>query len=83
MKSIGIVRKVDQLGRIVLPMSLRRKLEIDVSDPMEIFVDGERVVLEKYEPVCLFCGSKKEVFVYKERNICRSCVSELHRSEVR
>ena len=63
MKSTGIVRKVDELGRIVLPIELRRTLGIDLRDPLEIYVEGESIVLKKYNPTCIFCGSKENIFV--------------------
>lgn len=50
MKSVGMVRKVDELGRIVLPIELRRTLEINEKDPLEIFVDGKQIILQKYQP---------------------------------
>lgn len=77
MKSTGIVRKVDDLGRIVLPKELRKILNIDERDPLEIFVDGSYIMLQKYEPSCIFCGSADEVNVYKGKNICGACMAEL------
>ncbi len=77
MKSTGIVRKVDELGRIVLPKELRRTYEINEKDPLEILVDGERIVLRKYEPACIFCGNARDVNVYKGKNICSECMDEL------
>lgn len=67
MKSTGIVRKVDELGRIVLPIELRRTMNIDVKDAMEIYVDGDQIVLKKYEPSCIFCGSAKISSIIKEK----------------
>ena len=61
MKATGIVRKVDELGRIVLPIELRRTLDIEIKDPIEIFVDDEYILLKKYEPACIFCGNAKNV----------------------
>lgn len=77
MKSTGIVRKVDELGRIVLPIELRRTLGIDVRDALEIYVDGAQIVLKKYEPACIFCGNAKDIIVYKNKNVCRACAQEL------
>lgn len=77
MKSTGIVRKVDELGRITLPIELRRTLNIDIKDPLEIYVEGEQIVLKKYEPSCIFCGNAKDVVNYKGKNICKSCLKEL------
>lgn len=77
MKSTGIVRKVDELGRIVLPIELRRTLNIAEKDALEIYVDGESILLKKYEPACIFCGNAKNVKMYKNKNICSECIDEL------
>jgi len=78
-KSTGIVRKVDELGRVVIPIELRRTLNIDVKDALEIYVDGEHIILKKYEPACIFCDDAKDVEVYKGKNICKKCLAELAR----
>ena len=77
MKATGIVRKVDDLGRIVLPIELRRNLGIDIKDPLEIYVDGDYIMLKKYEPTCVFCGSATDVINFEGKNICRNCIEEL------
>lgn len=77
MKSIGIVRKVDKLGRIVLPVELRKTLDIGDKDDLEIAVDGDKVVLRKYSPACIFCDSTKNIGVFREKNICLNCLREL------
>lgn len=77
MKSTGIVRKVDELGRIVIPIELRRTLGIEEKDSLEIFVDGDRIILKKYEPACVFCGSADDVIVYKGKTICKNCLAEM------
>ncbi|MBE7048558.1 MAG: AbrB/MazE/SpoVT family DNA-binding domain-containing protein [Ruminococcaceae bacterium] len=77
MKSTGIVRKVDELGRIVLPIELRRTLDIAEKDSLEIYVDGSTIILRKYEPSCVFCGNAKDVFIFKGRNVCSNCMAEL------
>lgn len=77
MKSTGIVRKVDELGRIVLPIELRRTLEIAEKDALEIYVDGETIVLRKYEPSCVFCGDAKNVSPFRGKNICANCMRDL------
>ncbi|WP_317845482.1 AbrB/MazE/SpoVT family DNA-binding domain-containing protein [Schnuerera sp. xch1] len=77
MKSTGIVRKVDRLGRVVIPIELRRNLDIDEKDALEIFIDGEHIILKKYEPACIFCGQAKDVTTFKNKNICPSCLEEL------
>ncbi len=77
MKSTGIVRKVDELGRIVLPVELRRTLDIAEKDSLEIYVDDDRIILKKYEPTCIFCASSKDVISFKGKNICPNCLNEL------
>ena len=79
MKSTGIVRKVDELGRIVLPIELRRTLDIAEKDSLEIYMDGPAIVLKKYQPACIFCDSAKDITVFKGKNICASCLQELLR----
>lgn len=79
MKSTGIVRKIDELGRIVVPIELRRNLDVKEGDPVEIFVDGEQIILKKYQPSCIFCGEGKEVSNYKGKNICSCCMNELRK----
>ncbi|AWZ49064.1 AbrB/MazE/SpoVT family DNA-binding domain-containing protein [Hathewaya limosa] len=77
MKSTGIVRKIDELGRIVIPIELRRTLDIEIKDSLEIFVEGEHIILKKYNPSCIFCGNARDVINYKGKNICQNCLSEL------
>ncbi|MBQ3226297.1 MAG: AbrB/MazE/SpoVT family DNA-binding domain-containing protein [Clostridia bacterium] len=77
MKSTGIVRKVDELGRVVLPIELRRTLDISEKDALEIYVDGSSIILKKYEPSCIFCGNAKDVLIFKGKNICPDCLGEL------
>lgn len=77
MKPIGVVRKVDQLGRIVLPKSLRRRYQMNEGDPVEILVQGDHIILEKYKPKCVFCMSSDQVTEYKDRYICQSCMGEM------
>jgi len=77
MKSTGIVRKVDELGRIVLPIELRRTLDIDIKDSLEIYVDDSKIILKKYEPTCIFCGEGNNVINYNDKNICRNCIEQL------
>lgn len=77
MKSTGIVRKVDELGRVVIPKELRRTLNIEEKDALEIYVDGERIILRKYEPACIFCGNAEDIHTFKGRNICASCLDQL------
>lgn len=77
MKPIGVVRKVDQLGRIVLPKSLRRRYEMNEGDPVEILVQGDHIILEKYKPKCVFCMSSVKVAEYKGKHVCESCMNEM------
>ncbi len=77
MKSTGIVRKVDELGRVVIPIELRRTMQIAEKDPLEIYVDGEKIILKKYEPACIFCGDASNVRIYRDKNICQSCLDEM------
>jgi transcriptional pleiotropic regulator of transition state genes len=77
MKSTGIVRKVDELGRIVLPIELRRTLDIAEKDSLEIYVDDDCIILRKYQPACIFCDNARDVVVYKGKNICRDCIKAL------
>lgn len=79
MKSTGIVRKVDELGRIVLPKELRNTLNLFEKDPMEIFVDGNTIILKKYEPACIFCGNARDIMSYKGKNICMDCMKEFRK----
>ena len=81
MKSAGIVRKVDELGRIVLPVELRRTLDIAEKDALEIYVDGSSIVLKKYRPSCIFCDSIRDVAMFKGKNICRKCLRELKKED--
>ena len=78
MKSTGIVRKVDELGRIVLPIELRRTLGIEEKDRIEIFVDGESIILRKYQPACIFCDNAKDIINYKGKNICPHCIRAMN-----
>lgn len=77
MKSTGVVRKVDELGRIVLPIELRRTHGIEEKDALEIYVDGDNIILKKYEPACIFCGDARNVQNYKCKNICKNCMDEI------
>lgn len=77
MKSTGIVRKVDELGRVVIPIELRRTLGIGEKDALEIYVDGEKIMLKKYEPACIFTGNADDLIYFKGKMISKECVSEL------
>jgi len=77
MKSTGIVRKVDELGRVVIPIELRRTLDIAKKDSLEIYVDSDKIILKKYQPACIFCGSAEDVSIIKNKNICSKCLNEI------
>lgn len=77
MKSTGIIRKVDELGRVVIPIELRNQFQIAEKDPIEIFVDGSCIVLKKYEKSCLFCGNTKKLVNYKDKLICNKCLKQI------
>ena len=77
MKSTGVVRKVDELGRIVLPIEIRKILDIQQKDAIEIFTDEDRIVLQKYQPACIFCNNIEDVIYFNGKRICRQCVEKL------
>lgn len=77
MKATGMVRKLDQLGRVVLPIELRRTLGIEINDPLEIYVDEEKIIFKKYEPACVFCGNALDIHYFKGKMVCRSCLLEV------
>lgn len=77
MKATGIIRKVDDLGRIVIPMELRRILDIKEGLGLAFFVDGEEIILKKHQPDCVFCGEAKDVINYKGKNVCKHCLKDL------
>jgi transcriptional pleiotropic regulator of transition state genes len=77
MKATGIVRKVDELGRVVLPMELRKTFDIKIKDAMEIYVDDESIILKKYQPACIFCGNASDVINHSGKNICKPCSEKL------
>ena len=78
MKSTGVVRRVDELGRIVIPIELRNKLGIVEKDPLEIYVEGSNIVLKKFETNCVFCGSSKKLVEYQDKLICNKCIKKLN-----
>lgn len=77
MKSTGIVRKVDELGRIVLPIELRRTLDIAEKDELEIYVDGSSIILKKHQSACVFCGESSEIVDFMGKNVCRECLKKM------
>lgn len=83
MKSTGITCKVDELGRIVIPIELRRTLDINEKDGLEIFVDGDQIILRKYEPACIFCSSADGAINFRGKNICPDCISKMSTVDVK
>lgn len=77
MKATGIVRKVDELGRVVLPIELRRELDLDIRDALNIDVNGNEIILRKYVPRCVFCKGEKEVSQKMGKLVCRKCIEGL------
>ena len=77
MKSTGVVRKLDDLGRIVIPIELRRTLDIGLRDTLEIFVEDDKIILKKYHPACIFCNDARDVIPYKDKLICKNCLEQL------
>ena len=77
MKATGIVRKVDELGRIVLPIELRRLLDIEEKDALEIYVKDDTIILKKYQPSCIFCDNSADIINFKGKNICSKCMEEI------
>ena len=77
MKSTGIVRRVDELGRIVLPIEMRRTLNIGEKDSLEIYVEGDSIILRKYQPGCIFCGAAGDLTAYRNKFLCRDCIAAI------
>lgn len=77
MKSTGIIRKVDDLGRIVLPIELRRMLDIAERDELEIYIENDHIILQKFEPACIFCGGVRGLVSYREKNVCQDCIRKM------
>jgi transcriptional pleiotropic regulator of transition state genes len=77
MKSTGIVRKVDELGRIVLPIEIRTTMDIQTRDALEIFTDENRIILQKYQPACVFCSNADDVIFFNGKRVCRTCLEKI------
>lgn len=80
MKSTGVVRKLDNLGRIVIPIELRKSMGIEIKDTLEIFTEGDQIILKKYQPGCIFCGDARNVRIFHGKMLCEKCVEELKNS---
>ena len=77
MKSTGIIRKVDELGRVVIPIEIRNQFDIVEKDPIEIYVEGSTIVLKKFQPNCIFCGNTGNLFEYNDKLICQDCSKKI------
>ena len=77
MKKTGITRAIDEVGRIVLPKELRATMDLNTKDELDISVDGDRIILKKIQPSCIFCGSSENLVEFKENKICQSCIAEI------
>ena len=77
MKSTGMVRDIDKVGRIVIPKEIRNSFRIKEGDPLEIFTDNNRIILQKYEPACMFCGSAEDVVEFGDKRICKKCIDKI------
>ena len=81
MKSTGMTRKLDVLGRIVIPKELRGTLDIDINDPLEVYVDNKQIILKKYNPGCVICESMGDSTYYKGQRICQECLKGIKSSK--
>lgn len=79
MRSTGIVRKIDELGRLVIPKETRKVLDINEGEGLEIFTEGENIILKKYQPGCVFCGNASDVINFKGKMICKECLKNIRR----
>ncbi len=77
MKATGIVRKLDQLGRIVIPKELRTTFDLNEDDPIEIYVEGSDIILRKYQPACIFCGEATDIIQFEGKNVCKKCLAKM------
>lgn len=77
MKSTGIIRRMDELGRVVIPIEIRNQFNIVEKDPIEIYVDGSSIVLKKFEPNCIFCSNTKNLLTYNDKLICENCSKKI------
>ena len=77
MKSTGIIRRMDELGRVVIPIEIRNQFNIVEKDPIEIYVDVSSIVLKKFEPNCIFCGNTKDLLTYNDKLICKNCSEKI------
>ena len=81
MKSTGIIRRVDELGRVVIPIEIRNQFNIVEKDPIEIYVDGSSIILKKFEPNCIFCNNTQDLLSYNDKLICSECAKKISNLE--
>ena len=81
MKATGIIRRVDELGRVVIPIEIRNQFNIIEKDPIEIYVEGGTIVLKKFEPNCIFCGNTKNLVAFNDKLICEECAKKIGKLE--
>lgn len=79
MKAIGSVRKIDEFGRVVIPKDLRKSFDLEEGDSVEVFTEGDSIILRKYMPFCVFCGSSEDLTPYEGKNICSSCIKKIQK----
>ena len=77
MKSTGITRAIDELGRFVVPKELRRSFDLNEKDQLEIYTEGDRIILQKYVPGCIFCGEIEDVVLFAHKRVCPACLAQL------
>lgn len=80
MKATGIIRHVDELGRIVIPKEMRKKMDLNDSDPVEIYVEGDKIILTKYHSLCCFCGGAGDNVDFKGKKICQYCLEDIKKA---
>ena len=77
MKSTGVVRKIDELGRIVLPIEIRKTLDIQQKDALEMFIDEDKIILQKYQPSCIFCNQVEDIVYFNGKRVCTACIEKM------
>lgn len=77
MKSTGVVRKIDELGRIVLPIEIRKTLDIKQKDALEMFIDEDKIILQKYQPSCIFCNTVEDIVYFNGKRVCSACIEKM------
>ncbi|MCC8195574.1 MAG: AbrB/MazE/SpoVT family DNA-binding domain-containing protein [Oscillospiraceae bacterium] len=82
MKSTGIVRRIDELGRIVIPMELRKSMDLNIKDPIEILTDGDNIILRKYSNSCALCGEGEDIIPFGNKHICPACLKKIKEMEI-